>query len=46
MLSDGLKINGSDFVQGGVMTHLPAGVTMTGELAGDATRFGGMLDAK
>ena len=39
VLSDGLKVNGSDFVVG-VMKHLPEGVTMTGGLAGDGARFG------
>ncbi|MGC1172275.1 FIST signal transduction protein [Polaromonas sp.] len=39
VLTDGLKVNGSDFVSG-VMKHLPEGVTMTGGLAGDGARFG------
>ena len=39
VLTDGLKVNGSDFVSG-VMKHLPEDVTMTGGLAGDGARFG------
>jgi hypothetical protein len=42
VLSDGLKVNGSEFVRG-AMNHLPAGVTLTGGLAGDGTRFGETL---
>lgn len=42
VLTDGLKVNGSDFVSG-VMRHLPEGVTMTGGLAGDGARFGETL---
>jgi hypothetical protein len=42
VLSDGLKVNGSEFVAG-VMKHLPADVTLTGGLAGDGTRFGETL---
>ena len=38
VLSDGLKVNGSDFVAG-LMKHLPDGVTLTGGLAGDGARF-------
>lgn len=38
VLSDGLKVNGSDFVAG-LMKHLPEGVTLTGGLAGDGARF-------
>ncbi|MDI1340864.1 FIST N-terminal domain-containing protein [Polaromonas sp.] len=42
VLTDGLKVNGSDFVSG-VMRHLPEGATMTGGLAGDGARFGKTL---
>jgi hypothetical protein len=42
VLSDGLKVNGSDLVSG-VMKHLPEGITMTGGLAGDGTRLGETL---
>ena len=42
VLSDGLKVNGSDFVAG-VMKHLPEGVALTGGLAGDGGRFGETL---
>ena len=38
VLSDGLKVNGSDFVAG-LMKHLPEGITLTGGLAGDGARF-------
>jgi hypothetical protein len=38
VLSDGLKVNGSDFVAG-MVKHLPEGVTVTGGLAGDGARF-------
>jgi hypothetical protein len=38
VLSDGLKVNGSDLVSG-VMKHLPEGITLTGGLAGDGTHF-------
>jgi hypothetical protein len=38
VLSDGLKVNGSDFVAG-LMTHLPEGISLTGGLAGDGARF-------
>ena len=38
VLSDGLKVNGSELVQG-LMKHLPSDVTITGGLAGDADRF-------
>jgi hypothetical protein len=37
-LSDGLKVNGSEFVAG-LMRHLPEGITLTGGLAGDGARF-------
>ena len=42
VLSDGLKVNGSDLVSG-VMKHLPEGITMTGGLAGDGMRLGETL---
>ncbi len=42
VLSDGLKVNGSDFVAG-LMKNLPEGITMTGGLAGDGARFGETL---
>jgi hypothetical protein len=42
VLSDGLKVNGSDFVSG-LMKHLPEGITLTGGLAGDGARFGETL---
>ena len=35
---DGLKVNGSDFVQG-LTACLPEGVTVTGGMAGDGARF-------
>jgi hypothetical protein len=38
VLSDGLRINGTDLVRG-LTTHLPAGVTATGGLSGDGERF-------
>ncbi len=38
VFSDGLKVNGSDLVRG-LIKHLPAGVTVTGGLAGDGARF-------
>lgn len=38
VLSDGLAVNGSDLVRG-LTQELPAGVTVTGGLAGDANRF-------
>ncbi len=38
VLSDGLRINGTDLVRG-LTTHLPAGVTATGGLSGDGARF-------
>ncbi|MFA4875480.1 MAG: FIST N-terminal domain-containing protein [bacterium] len=37
-LSDGLAVNGSDLVRG-LSARLPAGVAVTGGLAGDGTRF-------
>src|SRR6185369_14956603 len=42
VLTDGLKVNGSEFVAG-LMKHLPEGITMTGGLAGDGARFGETL---
>jgi hypothetical protein len=42
VLSDGLKVNGSDFVAG-LGSHLPEGVALTGGLAGDGARFGETL---
>jgi hypothetical protein len=38
VLSDGLKVNGSELVRG-LSNHLPEGVTITGGLAGDGDRF-------
>ena len=38
VLSDGLKVNGSDLVKG-LTKNLPAKVTVTGGLAGDGDRF-------
>lgn len=38
VLSDGLRVNGSDLVKG-LAGHLPADVTITGGLAGDGDRF-------
>jgi hypothetical protein len=38
VLSDGLRVNGSDLVRG-LMKHLPEGVAVTGGLAGDGARF-------
>ena len=38
VISDGLRVNGSDLVRG-LMEHLPEGVTVTGGLAGDGERF-------
>ncbi len=38
VLTDGLKVNGSDFVAG-LMKHLPEGITLTGGMAGDGARF-------
>jgi hypothetical protein len=39
VLCDGLCVNGSDLVRG-LTEHLPAGVTVTGGLAGDGARLG------
>ncbi len=38
VLSDGLKVNGSELVKG-LTKHLPENVTVTGGLAGDGARF-------
>jgi len=38
VLTDGLKVNGSEFVAG-LMKHLPADITATGGMAGDGVRF-------
>lgn len=38
VLSDGLKVNGSDLVKG-LSAHLPAGVAVTGGLSGDGADF-------
>lgn len=38
VISDGLGVNGSDLVRG-MLAHLPAGVQVTGGLAGDGARF-------
>lgn len=38
VLSDGLKINGSELVRG-LAAHLPKGVSITGGLSGDGERF-------
>jgi hypothetical protein len=38
VLSDGLKINGSDLVKG-LSSRLPTGVSVTGGLSGDGSRF-------
>ena len=42
VLSDGLKVTGSDLVAG-LMKHLPEGVAVTGGLAGDGTKLGKTL---
>ena len=42
VLSDGLKVNGSELVSG-LLKHLPEGITVTGGLAGDGARFGETL---
>jgi hypothetical protein len=39
LLSDGLRVNGTLLVEG-LTRHLPAGVSITGGLAGDGSRFG------
>jgi hypothetical protein len=38
VLSEGLKVNGSDLVRG-LTSHLPSGITITGGLAADGDRF-------
>jgi hypothetical protein len=38
-LTDGIKVNGSEFVAG-LTQRLPAGVSVTGGMAGDGVRFG------
>lgn len=38
VLSDGLKVNGSDLVRG-LVSQLPAEITVTGGLSGDGSRF-------
>lgn len=38
VLSDGLRVNGSELVKG-LTQHLPSDVTVTGGLSGDGTRF-------
>ncbi|WP_439559357.1 FIST signal transduction protein [Dyadobacter sp.] len=38
VVSDGLKVNGTDLVKG-MTEHLPANVTLTGGLAGDGSHF-------
>lgn len=38
VLSDGLKVNGSEFVRG-IMETVPAGTVLTGGLAGDGANF-------
>lgn len=42
ILSEGLKVNGSDLVRG-LISQLPKGTTITGGLAGDGDRFGETL---
>ena len=42
VFADGLSVNGSDLVRG-LIKQLPEGVTITGGLAGDGTRFGETL---
>jgi hypothetical protein len=42
VLSDGLKVNGSEFVAG-LREHLPDGIAVTGGLAADGARFGETL---
>ena len=38
VLSDGIKVNGSELVRG-ILSRLPSGVTATGGLSGDGDRF-------
>ncbi len=45
VLSDGLSVNGSDLARG-LMRNLPAGVAVTGGLAGDGARFSETLVLK
>ena len=42
VLSDGLRVNGSDLVRG-LTRYLPEGITVTGGMAGDGARFGETL---
>jgi hypothetical protein len=42
VVTEGLKLNGSEFVAG-LMQHLPEGVSATGGMAGDGVRFGETL---
>jgi hypothetical protein len=42
VVTDGLKVNGSEFVAG-LTKHLPEGVSSTGGMAGDGVRFGETL---
>ncbi len=42
VLSDGLKVNGTELVRG-LSSKLPAGVGLTGGLSGDGSRFGRTL---
>ena len=42
VLSDGLKVNGTELVRG-LTSKLPAGVGLTGGLSGDGSRFGHTL---
>jgi len=42
VLSDGLKVNGTELVRG-LTSKLPAGVGLTGGLSGDGSRFGRTL---
>lgn len=44
LLSDGLQVNGTDLARG-AQARLPAGVAVTGGLAGDGDRFGETLVA-
>lgn len=38
VISDGIKVNGSELVRG-LLAHLPSGVQVTGGLSGDGARF-------
>ncbi len=38
ILSDGIKVNGSELVRG-LLKHLPSGIAVTGGLSGDGARF-------